>query len=342
MREIAPGETLDQYAVLEVVARSGMATVFKGRDLEDGRVVALKVPHLQFEADLVFHRRFLREEEIGVRLDHPSIVGVLRPKEKSRIYLVQEFVEGESLRRLIRQGGALPIDRAVEIAVQIAHALDYLHREGVVHRDLKPENVIMIPGGGIKIIDFGIAFDAALRKMTWSGLSQTTGTPDYMAPEQVEGRRGEPRSDLYSLGVILYEMLTGRVPFKQESGLAAMRAKVVSDPEPPRRFRPEIPPGLEEAVLLALERDPEKRPESAFELKEMLTHPESLVITHRGASTTSESRFTPRGRGVLSIAVAVGGSALILVALWLVSLLTPAEPAAVAQHAASAWNRPPH
>src|SRR5690349_9369811 len=188
MAEIAAGDTLDQYSVLEIVARSGMATVFKGRDLVDGRLVALKVPHLEFEADVVFHKRFLREEEIGVRLDHPSIVKVLRPKEKSRVYLVQEFVEGESLHSLIRHDGALPIDRAVRIAVEITEALDYLHREGVVHRDLKPQNVIMTPGGGIKIIDFGIAFDAALRKMTWSGLSGTTGTPDYMAPEQVEGR----------------------------------------------------------------------------------------------------------------------------------------------------------
>jgi serine/threonine-protein kinase len=340
MAEIVAGDTLDQYGVLEIVARSGMATVFKGRDLVDGRLVALKVPHLEFEADVVFHKRFLREEEIGVRLNHPSIVRVLRPKEKSRVYLVQDFVEGESLHRLIRRDGTLPIDRAVGIAAQIADALDYLHREGVVHRDLKPQNVIMTPGGGIKIIDFGIAFDAALRKMTWSGLSGTTGTPDYMAPEQVEGRRGDPRSDLYSLGVILYEMLTGRVPFGG-NGMAAMRAKVVSDPDPPRRVRPDIPVGLEEAILLALERDPTKRPESAFEFKEMLTHPDSLVRTHRAAGAASADRFTPRTRRVLAIAVVLGGSALLLVALWAASLLIPAEPAAVAQGGTPAWNRPP-
>jgi serine/threonine-protein kinase len=340
MAEIAAGGTLDQYGVLEIVARSGMATVFKGRDLVDGRLVALKVPHLEFEADVVFHKRFLREEEIGVRLDHPSIVRVLRPKEKSRVYLVQEFVEGESLHRLIRRESPLPIDRAVQIAVQIADALDYLHREGVVHRDLKPQNVILTPGGGIKIIDFGIAFDAALGKMTWSGLSGTTGTPDYMAPEQVEGRRGDPRSDLYSLGVILYEMLTGRVPFGG-NGVAAMRAKVVSDPDPPRQFRPDIPAGLEEAILLALERDPTKRPESAFELKEMLTHPDSLVRTRRAAGAASRDRFTPRARRVLAIAVVLGGSAFLLVALWAASLLVPAEPATVGRGDTSAWNRPP-
>ena len=342
MPDISAGETLDQYAVLEIVARSGMATVFKGRDLVDGQLVALKVPHIEFEADIVFHKRFLREEEIGVRLHHPSIVSVRRPKEKSRVYLVQEFVEGESLRRIVRSDGVLPIDRAVHIAVQIADALDYLHREGVVHRDLKPENVIMTPGAGIKIIDFGIAFDTALRKMTWSGLSGTTGTPDYMAPEQVEGRRGDARSDLYSLGVILYEMLTGRVPFKEGNSMAAMRAKVVSDPEPLRQFRPDIPAGLEEAILLALARDPAKRPESAFEFKEMITHPDSLVGAHRRAAATSHERFTPRARRVLAIGVVLGGSVLLLAALWVVSLLTPAEPPAVGRPGASTWNRPPH
>jgi serine/threonine-protein kinase len=178
--------------------------------------------------------------------------------------------------------------------------------------------------------------------MTWSGLSGTTGTPDYMAPEQVEGRRGDPRSDLYSLGVILYEMLTGRVPFGGENGAAAMRAKLVSDPEPPRKFRPDIPPGLEEAILIALERDPAKRPESAFEFREMITHPESLVTSPRRAAPASRAAFTPRTRRALSVAVVLGGSALILVALWLVSFFTPREPLTVAQRGASAWNRPPH
>src|SRR5260221_299343 len=145
-------------------------------------------------------------------------------------------------------------------------------------REIAPDQtldqyVILAPDGGLKIMDFGIAYDATLRKITWSGLSQTTGTPDYMSPEQVEGQRGEPRSDLYALAAILYEMLTGKVPFPEGNAFASMKAKVTRDPMPPRRLRPEISPGLEEVLLLALEREPSARPESALEMREMIRRP---------------------------------------------------------------------
>ncbi len=341
MPEVAPDQTLDQYEVLDVVARSGMATIFKARDTETDRIVVLKVPHLQFEADIVFHKRFHREEEIGLRLDHPSIVKVFRPTRKSRVYLVQEFVEGESLRQFLKRQGRLPIDAAVQLVVRIADALEYMHRSGVVHRDLKPENVFLTPDGGIKIIDFGIAFDAALRKMTWSGLSQTTGTPNYMAPEQVEGERGDARSDLYSLGVILYEMLTGQVPFSADNVMAAMREKLVRDAEPPRRFRPDIPPALETVVLLALEREPQRRPDSAFELREMLLHPVGVVGGDRVRRSADAWRLTLRTRRVAAVAVVVG-SLLLLSALWVVSQFVPNGVDGVNPTPQAVWNRPPH
>jgi len=303
MREIAPGQTLDQYEITDVIARSGMATIFRARDVETGQPVVVKVPHIQFEADVVFNERFRREEEIGLKLDHPAIVKVLRPSEKSRVYLVQELVEGESLGARMRRDGPLPIDEAVRIAMQIADALEYMHRKGVVHRDLKPENVILTPDGGLKIMDFGIAYDATLRKITWSGLSQTTGTPDYMSPEQVEGQRGEPRSDLYALATMLYEMLTGKVPFPEGSAFAAMKAKVTRDPMPPRRLRPEISPGLEEVLLLALEREPSARPESAFEMREMLRHPESLKPSGRARRDPAVSRLSRRSRQAIALSV---------------------------------------
>jgi eukaryotic-like serine/threonine-protein kinase len=282
--ELLPGQVLDQYQIVDVLARGGMATLFRARDIDTGQTVVLKVPHLQYESDVVFHERFKREEEIGQRLEHPAVIKILRPRNKSRMYLAMEFVEGESLRerlqdeRELRGVARLPVATAVELGIQIAEALVYLHEHGVVHRDLKPENIMLLRNGRVKLMDLGIALDLGLRRMTWAGLSQVTGTPDYMAPEQIKGKRGDTRTDLYSVGAIVYEMLTGEVPFPGTNVYSAMQAKLHDPLTPPRQIRPDIPPGLEAVVLRALERDPRDRPQGARELREWLANPAAMAL----------------------------------------------------------------
>src|SRR3569832_1634766 len=301
MSELRPGDRLDQYLLDDIIARSGMATIFRARDNVYGHMVALKVPYLQYESDIVFHERFLREEQIGLRLHHPAIIKVFRPKEKSRVYLAMEYIEGELLSVRLHREVRLPIAEALDFAIQIADALVYLHSQNVVPRDLKPENIMNLPDGKLKLMDFGIALDASLRKITWSGLSQTMGTPDYMAPEQVKGRRGDAHTDIYSLGVILYDMLTGQVPFTGENVYAAMRAKVHEDPLPPRKLRPDLSPQLEEIILHALERAPKDRFESAVAFLEALTHPEEVTLTDRAARQRPKSKGIPWLRTLLTL-----------------------------------------
>ena len=321
MQELLPGQVLDQYQVVDVIARSGMASIYRARDLDDGRTVVLKVPHPQYESDVVFHQRFRREEEIGLKLDHPSIIKVYQPRTKSRVYLALEYVEGETLRvrlereRDLRGTPRLGVAAAVELAAAIAEAVAYLHEHGVVHRDLKPENIMITPSGRIKIMDFGIALDRSARRVTWgAGLSQVTGTPDYMAPEQIQGRRGDERADVYSMGVILYEMLTGAPPFAATNLYASMQQKMQHEPTPPRQLRPEIPAKLEDLVLRALVRDPAGRPSSAAEFRTWLLHPEQMPLAAPPPPSTTRATLSGMPDWVRALAWALAllaGSALL-------------------------------
>lgn len=318
-----PGDTVDQYQLVDVIARSGMATIFRARDLDNGHTVVLKLPHLEYESDIVFHERFLREEKIGQRLNHPAIIKVYEPREKSRMYIAMEYVEGELLSNRIRRERRLPIDTAIDFAVQIADALVYLHENNVVHRDLKPENIMILPNGKVKLMDFGIALDTTARKMTWAGLSQSMGTPDYMAPEQIKGLRGDERTDIYSLGAMLYEMLTGEVPFSGDNVYHALRAKMREDPTPPRRLRHEIPPAIEEIILHAMERDTKERFDSALELREALLHPQSVVITNRAARQQPKTKLPRWARALLTILVGAAIFALMWTILYFVAAGLP-------------------
>jgi serine/threonine-protein kinase len=255
-----------------------MSTLFRATDLRTGRTVAVKLPHAEMEADPILIERFRREEEIGQQIDHPGVVKTCDGEQRSRLYMVVEWVDGRLLRSILNESGKLPVERAVALTVAICDALDNLHKHGVVHRDLKPENIMVLDGDRIKIIDFGIAMKEAARRITHASLTPALGTPDYISPEQVKGQRGDQRSDIYSLGAMLYEMLTGQPPFTGANALVVLNERVLSDAKPVRELNPEVSPQLEEILFRALERDPRNRYATAAEMAWELEHQELVGV----------------------------------------------------------------
>ncbi len=281
---LQPGEVLDdRFVVTELISRSGMSLIYRAQDLNNGNAdVALKVPHMEFESDPGFATRFSREEEIGLRLSHPYILRFIPiTTPKSRPYIVTEYLRGCTLAHLLAAMSPIPEADALKIGSLLCQALEYLHGEGVVHRDLKPHNVMVGCDGTIRLLDFGLATSTDLRRVTFRGLTPAMGTPDYMAPEQVKGKRGDSRTDIYSLGAMMYEMLTGRPPFEGDNALAVMNARVVCDPEPLRSLNPKVSRGTEEIVLHALERQPSARHASAGQLGRELGDPAAVEVTGR-------------------------------------------------------------
>ncbi len=319
---LQPGEVLDdRFVITEVISRSGMSMIFRAQDLHRGNSdVAIKVPHMEFESDASFSARFRREEEIGLRLRHPYILRFIPiSTPKSRPYIVTEYLRGCTLAHLLSAMAPIPEQDALKIGSLLCQALAYLHGEGVVHRDLKPHNVMVGCDGTIRLLDFGLASTRDLRRMTFCGLTPAMGTPDYMAPEQVRGKRGDARTDIYSLGAMMYEMLTGRAPFEGDSALAVMNARVVGDPEPPRSLNPSVSRETEEIVLHALEREPSRRHATAGALAQELGDPSRVAVTGRcdRLAEAPPARVALRLHFWSIMALGVPVVAPVAVALWL-------------------------
>jgi serine/threonine-protein kinase len=281
--ELTPGQTVDgRYRIDAKISRSGMATIYKAFDLKENHLVALKVPHMQYESDVSFFSRFQREAEIGRILHHPNILKFYEPDpSQSRPYIVMELLEGRTLAQVLNEVKPFPIDDALRIAAHIAGALAHMHEKNVVHRDLKPQNVMICKDGSLRIMDFGIARATDMRRLTFVGFTPAMGTPDYMAPEQVKGRRGDNRTDIYSLGAMLYEMVTGKLPFEADNPFMVMNARVTGDPKAPRKVNPAVPVEVEELILHAMERDPRKRFQTALEMKAQLEDTSLVKVTGR-------------------------------------------------------------
>lgn len=258
-----------RYQLISVVGGGGMAQVYKARDNVLGRIVAVKVLREQYSTDSQFVARFRREAQAAANLAHPNIVNVYDVGQDGDIhYIVMEYINGESLKEYIQRSSPMPISKAISVAVQILAGVEFAHRSGLIHRDIKPQNVLITPDGTVKVTDFGIAKSVSDLGLTEAGLA--LGTAHYFSPEQAKGERVVPQSDIYAVGVTLFEMLTGRIPFESESVMGLAFKHIAEEAPSVRELNPSVPPRLDSIVAKSLAKDPQERFGSAAEMERAL------------------------------------------------------------------------
>ena len=267
------------YEIIEPIGSGGLSQDYKARG-SDGTFVTLKFPSPDLVGDPGTYERFLRELKIGQNLKHPAIPRALLVSEnRTGPCLVMEYIDGKSLRSILKDNPRLSLEESLDITGQLAETLVYLHNHGVYHRDLKPENVLIDLQGKAHIIDFGIALLQGARRVTWRNLSDVLGTPDYMSPEQIQGKRGDARTDLYALGIMLYEMLTGSVPFHGDNALSIMHQHLTVTPPLPRQSDPSIPSQIEAIIMKSIRKNPKERYQSAEEFSADLKNYKELDVS---------------------------------------------------------------
>ena len=287
MAELEPGTLVDRrYRVISRLGSGGMADVFLAEDQQLGRKVALKLLHRRFAEDPGFVERFRREAQAAAGLQHPNVVSVYdRGAHDGTYYIAMEYLPGRTLKQVIRDEAPLELIRAIDLTIQILKAARFAHRRGVIHRDLKPHNVMVDDSDHVKVTDFGIA-RAGASDMTETG--SIMGTAQYLSPEQAQGHAVSAPSDLYSVGVVLYELLTGRVPFDAESAVTIALKHVSEAPVPPSAWNPNVPPELEQVVLWSLNKNPADRPADDDQLIAALEHVKAAIVSGvRGQPTAA-------------------------------------------------------
>jgi serine/threonine protein kinase len=303
--EIKIGQLLDKrFEITALIERSGMATIFKALDGETRQMVALKVPHFEFEGNRGNSSRFAREAAIIGELDHPGILKIIPVAEKSRPYVVMEYLEGETLYDILERT-RLQVCEALQLASRLCDILEYMHRHDVVHRDLKPSNIMISDDGRPHIIDFGIAKGVEPFMFGW--FSPKMGTPEYMAPEQIRGDRVDARTDIYSLGAVLYEIVTDTRPFQGNTRDEILNARLAGEPRPPRELDSNLSEQIEEIIQHAMAPKPSDRYCSAAAMKAELDFPETVQVTGIYRNPRKASAWPKRLRlagFVLSVAAA--------------------------------------
>lgn len=278
-----PGDCVGEYVLERPLGRGGEATVFQARHAHSGTPAVVKILEPAQLGEVAAYERFRREVAIGRLLQHPGIPRILDVGEDARPpYIVLEYLEGQPLREVIETCRRLPVARALRIATSLAEVVAYCHAHRVYHRDLKPENILVDREDRVKIIDFGIALLEGAPRVTWRGFSGLVGTPAYMAPEQIRGERGGPYTDVYAIGIILYEMLAGVPPYRSVNPLATMYQHLNMAPEPLQSLRDDVPAWLAAVVARAMRRRKEERFPSARELYDALTHPDTVDLSILG------------------------------------------------------------
>jgi serine/threonine-protein kinase len=312
-----PGTVLaGRYEILDRIAEGGMSTVYRARRRPDGRIVALKVLREPYAADREFVERFAREARAAEALQHPNIVRVYESGREGDVYFIaMEYVDGTDLKGHLRRVGRLAADDAERIAVAACHALEYAHHEGIVHRDIKPQNILIASDGTVKVADFGIARAVSAATITQPGT--VLGTVQYLAPEQARGAPVGRASDIYALGAVLYEMLTGRLPFDGESPIAIVLKHLREPPPRPRAVQPDVPLRLEGIVLKAMAKRPEDRYRSAREMAEDLsgTAEQWRDVVEEVEGATRRFDLPGEGRGPTRRRLAVRVAAIVVAAV---------------------------